>query len=111
MPLQKSRKRTIAKQEDFRAPSSSVTLTDRRAARSLENIQLTTEDGDHNIDLLEDDFFVYTLVHLHHQKEPDFKPISWYEMYSIMYGLKRTNETVIAYGPLPPESPTSLMSC
>ena len=57
MPLQKSRKRTIAKQEDFRAPSSTVTLTDRRAAQSLENIQLTTDGDDHNMNLLEDDFF------------------------------------------------------
>ena len=52
-------------------------------------------------------FFIYTLVHLHHQKEPDFKPISWNDMYNIIYGLKRTNETVIAYGPLLPESLTN----
>ena len=103
MPLQKSRKRTIAKQEDFRAPFSSVTLTNRRVARSPENIHLTTEGDDRNMNLLEDDFIIYTLVHLHHQKEPDFKPISWNEMCNIMYGLKRTNETVIAYGPLLPE--------
>ena len=45
--LQKSRMRTIAKQDAFSAPSSSVTFTDRRGARSLENVQITSEGENH----------------------------------------------------------------
>ena len=104
--LQKTREKTIAKKEEFHVPTSNVSIGDRQAAQSLKNFLLPIDDDTFTPYILQDDAMVLTLIHNHQSKENDSTPLSSNMMYDILHD-KPQRETVISYGPLFPQSPTS----
>ena len=101
----KKRQKTTCNVDTFHTPESCLSLQDRRKARSVRGTLSSQYNTELNATsfILNDDNFVWCLSRIYRQKH-NMTSLSWNEFFSIFNDSKPS--TVIAYGPVFPESPT-----
>jgi hypothetical protein len=111
VPLKKTRKLTISEPDKFVPVSSKLTLTDRRQARSLRDIELPHDDRGEAC-FLADKNIVWFLLRMYPtqlmtgENDKDAGSLTWSSFFEYSSG-QHTEKTKIGYGPLLPQNPTN----
>ena len=108
IPPLKSRRRTIDETQTMEATGTDVGIAIRREARSILGVPLASLKGK-TTEMITDETFVWTLIRLLMARD-DIEELTptWSTFNEILAGNKSTKPpTVVAYGPLFPDSPTN----
>ena len=109
VPLERPRRKTVAECESMTVTEIDISLKDRREARSVSGAPLASQQGQPTT-VIADEHFVWTLIHLLVLRDDgDATAPTWNELHEILSGNEAPKpRTVIGYGPLFPQSPTTL---